>query len=119
MFDGALSMRTVLVVAVVACGGRSTPRAAEPAPAANESLSNQAEAQPAELTIEMERFLAQLCACKDFDCASKVSDAMVGWSNDHQDLINRPKSVDEGRRRSEVAKRWDECMLAAQHGAPP
>ena len=64
-----------------------------------------------EAMAKMQEFTDQMCACKDADCAKKVSDAMTTWAE------SQPKdqkvSDDDKKKGEEMGKKLGECMQKA------
>jgi hypothetical protein len=120
-------MIKVLVVAVVlaACGG-GKKESSEPKTASNDdALSNKqpdTTPPPPPPQTPTERALAamgdfeqKMCACKDAECAKRVSDEMTSWSQAEAQKQKEPvKMSDEDMKRAvEIGTHMGECMQKA------
>jgi hypothetical protein len=69
---------------------------------------------------KMGEFKDQMCACKDSDCAKRVSDDMTVWSQKMAAEQKNPPKMTEAdmKRATELGTRMGECMQAAMAPAP-
>jgi hypothetical protein len=127
-------MKTLtLVLALAACGGGSKKSADKPAePLANTAPTATAAATPApppqtetqRVMTKFHEFADAMCACKDADCAKRVSDDMTAWSQEQAKAAKEPlkMSEDEQKQAVEIGTHMGECMQAAMgmnSGATP
>lgn len=114
----------VLVIALAGCWrSSSTPEAApqpvaEPAPPAPRWRA----APPPETPLDrMQRFSDAMCECRDYNCARRVSDEMIAWSQETASRPGRePEKMTEAdqQRATEIGTRMGECMQRAVTGTP-
>jgi hypothetical protein len=117
----ALSLTSVLVLAACGGGGAQKPPA-EPvtnvapaqAPATASPMSETDRAFAA-----LERFERDMCACqaKDAECAKRVNDDMMKWSQENSENAakSKPAHMTEEQidRATKIGTHIGECMLAA------
>jgi hypothetical protein len=64
---------------------------------------------------KMVTFKDAMCACKDSDCAKRVSDDMTAWSQDYAKREQEPVRLTEAdqKRAVEIGTKMGECMQTA------
>jgi hypothetical protein len=64
---------------------------------------------------KMSEFKDQMCACKDAECAKKVSDDMTTWSQEQAKNAKEPVKMSEAdqKRATEIGTQMGECMQKA------
>ena len=109
-------LRSLLVIAVLGCGGK---QAAAPQPISN-AASEPAEPPPPPKTREdiaiekMGEFRDAMCKCGagDKDCAQKVSDEMTKWA-EAQPRSEEPEPMKRMSDAEQIGKEMGECMMKA------
>ncbi|HEY5937035.1 MAG TPA: hypothetical protein VIU61_20435 [Kofleriaceae bacterium] len=111
-------LRSLLVIAVLGCGGK---QAAAPQPISN-AAAEPAEPPPppktrSELALEkMGEFRDSMCKCGegDKDCAQKVSDEMTKWSEAQpREPDPEPMKPGDSTAAEQIGKEMGECMMKA------
>jgi hypothetical protein len=131
------TLRAVLLVSSLvlsACGGGGNkPAAQEPASATTSTASNdqvlsntqpasaESDSPTARAMAKMVEFEGKMCACKDAECAKRVSDEMTVWSQAEAKKHTEPmKMTDEETKRAvELGTHMGECMQRAMSAANP
>ena len=107
-------LRSVLVIAVLGCGGKQETA---PQPISNVSTTP-TEAPPKtrqQLALEkMGEFRDAMCKCADHDadCAKRVSDDMVAWS-EKQPREPDPEPMKFNEEAEKIGRELGECMQRA------
>ncbi len=73
------------------------------------------------LIARMSVFADEMCACKDADCANRVSDAMTKWGQDLAAAGEEPPKMSEEQqdRAMKIGTRMAGCMEKAMDPSPP
>jgi hypothetical protein len=114
MLDSITAMRSLLIAMLFACGGSPPPPtlAPPPPPPPADAAAPTTDAWFTEAIVKMNTYADQMCACKDVNCAKKVSDDMTAWGEQQAKEHPDPPQLNDEQTKSAsaVGQRMGECM---------